>query len=39
MPFIDVEVVEEIGSGHRGIGGTALHTAEVKALAAGQPVG
>jgi 4-oxalocrotonate tautomerase len=32
-------IVEEVGSGHWGVGGTPLHTADVKALAAGQPVG
>jgi 4-oxalocrotonate tautomerase len=32
-------VVEEIASGDWGVGGTPLHTADVKALAAGQPVG
>jgi 4-oxalocrotonate tautomerase len=31
-------VVEEISSGDWGVGGTPLHTAHVKALAAGQPV-
>jgi 4-oxalocrotonate tautomerase len=31
-------VVEEIGSGDWGVGGTPLHTSDVKALAAGQPV-
>jgi 4-oxalocrotonate tautomerase len=31
-------VVEEGASGDWGIGGTPLHTADVKALAAGQPV-
>ncbi|KMO77126.1 MULTISPECIES: tautomerase family protein [Mycolicibacterium] len=31
-------VVEEVASGDWGIGGTPLHTADVKALAAGQPV-
>jgi 4-oxalocrotonate tautomerase len=31
-------VVEEISSGDWGVGGTPLHTADVKALAAGQPV-
>jgi 4-oxalocrotonate tautomerase len=31
-------VVEEIASGDWGVGGTPLHTADVKALAAGQPV-
>ena len=31
-------VVEEVASGDWVIGGTPLHTAEVKALAAGQPV-
>lgn len=31
-------VVEEVTSGDWGIGGTPLHTADVKALAAGQPV-
>ena len=30
-------VVEEVASGDWGIGGTPLHTADVKALAAGQP--
>jgi 4-oxalocrotonate tautomerase len=32
-------VVEEVASGDWGIGGTGLHAADVKALAAGQPVG
>jgi 4-oxalocrotonate tautomerase len=32
-------VVEEVASGDWGIGGTPLHTADVKALAAGQPSG
>jgi 4-oxalocrotonate tautomerase len=32
-------VVEEIASGDWGVAGTPLHTADVKALAAGQPVG
>ena len=32
-------VVEEVASGDWGIGGNPLHTADVKALAAGQPVG
>lgn len=32
-------VVEEVKSGHWGIGGSALSTADVKALAAGAPVG
>lgn len=32
-------VVEEVRSGDWGIGGNALTTADVKALAAGQPVG
>ena len=32
-------VVEEVRSGDWGIGGNALSTADVKALAAGQPVG
>jgi 4-oxalocrotonate tautomerase len=32
-------VVEEVASGAWGIGGTPLHTADVLALAAGQPVG
>jgi 4-oxalocrotonate tautomerase len=32
-------VVEEVKSGHWGIGGTPLSTADVKALAAGVPVG
>ena len=32
-------VVEEVASGDWGIGGTPVHTADVKALAAGQPVG
>ena len=32
-------VVEEVGSGDWGIGGQALTTADVKALAAGVPVG
>jgi 4-oxalocrotonate tautomerase len=32
-------VVEEVASGDWGIGGTPLHTADVQALAAGQPVG
>jgi 4-oxalocrotonate tautomerase len=31
-------VVEEVASGDWGIGGTPLHTADVKALVAGQPV-
>jgi 4-oxalocrotonate tautomerase len=31
-------VVEEVASGDWGIGGTPLHTADVKALAAGQPL-
>lgn len=31
-------VVEEVRSGDRGIGGQAMTTADVKALAAGQPV-
>ena len=31
-------VVEEVASGDWGVGGTPLHTADVKALAAGQPV-
>jgi 4-oxalocrotonate tautomerase len=31
-------VVEEISSGDWGVGGTPLHTADVKALAAGQSV-
>jgi len=32
-------VIEEVASGDWGIGGNPLHTADVKALAAGQPVG
>ncbi|HEY1118796.1 MAG TPA: 4-oxalocrotonate tautomerase family protein [Acidimicrobiales bacterium] len=32
-------VVEEVASGHWGIGGTPLTTADVKALAAGAAVG
>jgi 4-oxalocrotonate tautomerase len=32
-------VVEEVKSGHWGIGGNPLTTADVKALAAGVPVG
>ena len=32
-------VVEEVKSGDWGIAGNALRTADVKALAAGQPVG
>ena len=32
-------VVEEVASGDWGIGGTPMHSADVKALAAGQPVG
>ena len=32
-------VVEEVSGGDRGIGGNPLSTADVKALAAGQPVG
>jgi 4-oxalocrotonate tautomerase len=32
-------VVEEVKSGHWGIGGTPMTTADVKALAAGVPVG
>lgn len=32
-------VVEEVASGDWGIGGTPLHTADVKALAAGQLAG
>ena len=32
-------IVEEVKSGHWGIGGNALTTADVKALAAGAPVG
>jgi 4-oxalocrotonate tautomerase len=32
-------VVEEVKSGDWGIGGTPMHTADVKALVAGQPVG
>jgi len=32
-------VVEEVKSGDWGIGGSPLSTADVKALAAGQPVG
>lgn len=32
-------VVEEVASGDWGIGGEPLHTADVKALAAGQPIG
>lgn len=32
-------VVEEVASGEWGIGGNALSTADVKALAAGSPVG
>jgi 4-oxalocrotonate tautomerase len=32
-------VIEEVRSGDWGIGGNALTTADVKALAAGQPVG
>ncbi len=32
-------VVEEVASGEWGIGGKALSTADVKALAAGAPVG
>ncbi|WP_028642671.1 tautomerase family protein [Nocardioides sp. URHA0020] len=32
-------VVEEVKSGHWGIGGNALSTADVRALAAGVPVG
>ncbi len=32
-------VVEEVASGEWGIGGNALTTADVKALAAGAPVG
>jgi 4-oxalocrotonate tautomerase len=31
-------VVEEVGSGDWGVGGTPLHTADVKALAAGQAI-
>jgi 4-oxalocrotonate tautomerase len=31
-------VVEEVASGDWGIGGIPMHTADVKALAAGQPV-
>jgi 4-oxalocrotonate tautomerase len=31
-------VVEEVGSGDWGVGGTPLHTADVKALAVGQPI-
>ena len=32
-------VVEEVASGDWGIGGQPMHTADVQALAAGQPVG
>ena len=32
-------VVEEAASGNWGIGGTPMHTADVRALAAGQAVG
>jgi 4-oxalocrotonate tautomerase len=32
-------VVEEVASGDWGIGGTPMHTADVRALAAGQAVG
>jgi 4-oxalocrotonate tautomerase len=32
-------VIEEVKSGHWGIGGNALSTADVKALAAGVPTG
>jgi 4-oxalocrotonate tautomerase len=32
-------VVEEVASGDWGVGGTPLHTADIKALAAGQPAG
>jgi 4-oxalocrotonate tautomerase len=32
-------VVEEVASGNWGIGGTPMHTADVRALAAGQAVG
>jgi len=32
-------VVEEVKSGHWGIGGNPLSTADVKALAAGVPIG
>jgi 4-oxalocrotonate tautomerase len=32
-------VVEEVASGDWGIAGTPVHTADVQALAAGQPVG
>jgi 4-oxalocrotonate tautomerase len=40
MPFLQVElVVEELKSGDWGVGGTPLTTADVKALAAGAPVG
>ena len=31
-------VVEEVASGDWGVGGTPLHTADVKALAEAQPV-
>ncbi len=31
-------VVEEVASGDWGVGGTALYTADVKAIAAAQPV-
>lgn len=32
-------VVEEVTSGDWGVGGNPLHAADVRALAAGQPVG
>ncbi|KRE32206.1 4-oxalocrotonate tautomerase [Mycobacterium sp. Soil538] len=31
-------VVEEVASGDWGVGGTPLHTADVKAIAAAQPI-
>ena len=39
MRSVTCVVVEEVRSGDWGIGGNALTTADVKALAAGQPVG
>jgi 4-oxalocrotonate tautomerase len=39
MRSVTVVIVEEIKSGDWGIGGKALTTADVKALAAGKPTG
>ena len=38
MREMTVVILEEVQSGDWGIGGTPLHAADVKALAAGQPV-